>query len=43
MAISQEAYREIEDIVGSIDISDDPAIQAAYRSNFVTVSSSREY
>jgi glycolate oxidase len=36
MAISKEAYKEIEDIVGPINISDDPAIQAAYRSSFVT-------
>jgi glycolate oxidase len=36
MAINREAYREIEDIVGARNISDDPAIKAAYRSALVT-------
>jgi glycolate oxidase len=37
MAISKEAYREIEDVVGTENISDDPVIKYAYRSPYLTV------
>ncbi len=37
MAISREVYKEFEDVVGAENISDDPAIKDAYRSQDVTV------
>jgi glycolate oxidase len=37
MAISKEAYKEIEDVVGPENISDDPSIKDAYRSQYLTV------
>src|SRR4030042_5498144 len=37
MAISKEAYKEIEDVVGTENISDDPSIKDAYRSQWLTV------
>ncbi len=37
MAISKAVYKEFEDVVGTENISDDPAIKAAYRSPDITV------
>jgi glycolate oxidase len=37
MAISKELYQEFEDVVGTDNISDDPAIKVAYRSPNITV------
>jgi glycolate oxidase len=37
MAISKEAYKAIENVVGPENISDDPSIKDAYRSQYLTV------
>jgi len=37
MTINRQAYREIEDVLGPENISDDVAIRDAYRSNWLTV------
>ena len=37
MALSKEIYKEFEEVVGAEHISDDPAIQDAYRSRFLTI------
>ena len=37
MAISKAVYKEFEDVVGVENISDDPAVKAAYRSPHLTV------
>jgi len=37
MAISKDVYQEFEDVVGAENISDDPAIKDAYRSQDITV------
>jgi glycolate oxidase len=37
MALNKDLYREIEDVVGADNISADPAIKDAYRSQYLTV------
>jgi glycolate oxidase len=37
MALKKNVYREFEDVVGPENISDDPVIQHAYRSKYLTV------
>src|SRR4030043_1759057 len=37
MAISKDVYKEFENVVGAENISDDPAIKDAYRSQYLTV------